>query len=62
MSPVSPSWKSKVSTQGTVLSPTDIKEKVLQFRSPKYLNSPKNIGLISKATGVVGENGVKKGF
>lgn len=63
MSPSSPSWKSKmISTQTTVLSPHEIKEKVLQFRSPKYLNSNKNAGVISKASSPLLEMGVKKGF
>jgi hypothetical protein len=51
-----------ISTQTTVLSPHEIKEKVLQFRSPKYLNSNKNAGVISKASGPLLETGVKKGF
>ena len=63
MSPSSPSWKSKmISTQTTVLSPHEIKEKVLQFRSPKYINSNKNLGVISKISGPLLETGVKKGF
>lgn len=55
MSATGASWKPKVgSPQSTILSASEIKDKVLQFRSPKYLNSNKSAGM-SKTSGIVQE-------
>lgn len=57
----SPSWKQRVSNpQSTVLSANEIKDKVLQFRSPKFIGSGKNIGMVTKTSGSLQELTPKK--
>lgn len=61
MSVTSPTWKQKSGNpQNTVLSANEIKDKVLQFRSPKFIGSGKNIALVTKTSGVLQELTPKK--
>ena len=60
MSQTSISWKQKPTSQ-TVLTNNEIKEKALQFRSPKFGGSKFN-GMITKTSGQLLQESPKKAF
>ena len=61
---VNPNWKHKsILTQTVLSSSTEIKDKVLQFRSPKYVGGSKNMGMMAKTSSIINQEvGVKKGY
>ena len=62
MSQTSLGWKTKPTSPQTVLTNNEIKEKVLQFRSPKYSGQKQN-GIIPKTSGqLLNDSPVKKAF